>query len=86
MSAYPEPHPDSEGFDFDLNLLKEKTIAGSNQCISQFCFSMKDYKKLIDQISKREINNELTAELCPFTISIVFVVWQTDVEYIYQLK
>ena len=34
-----------------FNLLKEKTSAGSNQCISQFCFSMKDYKKLIDQIS-----------------------------------
>ena len=42
VSAYPEPHPDSEGFDFDLNLLKEKTIAGSNQCISQFCFSIND--------------------------------------------
>jgi methylenetetrahydrofolate reductase (NADPH) len=65
VSAYPEPHPDSEGFNFDLNLLKEKTIAGSNQCISQFCFSMKDYKKLIDQILKREINNELTAGIMP---------------------
>ena len=65
VSAYPEPHPDSEGFDFDLNLLKEKTIAGSNQCISQFCFSINDYKKLVDQISKKEINNELTAGIMP---------------------
>ena len=65
VSAYPEPHPDSKGFDFDLNLLKEKTIAGSNQCISQFCFSINDYKKLVDQISKKEINNELTAGIMP---------------------
>ena len=65
VSAYPEPHPDSEGFDFDLNLLKEKTIACSNQCISQFCFSINDYKKLVDQISKKEINNELTAGIMP---------------------
>lgn len=65
VSAYPEPHPDSEGFDFDLNLLKEKTIAGSNQCISQFCFSINNYKKLVDQISKKEINNELTAGIMP---------------------
>ena len=65
VSAYPEPHPDSEGFDFDLKLLEEKTFAGSNQCISQFCFAEKDYKKLIDQISKRKINNELTAGIMP---------------------
>jgi len=65
VSAYPEPHPDSKGFDFDLNLLKEKTIAGSNQCISQFCFSINNYKKLVDQISKKEINNELTAGIMP---------------------
>jgi methylenetetrahydrofolate reductase (NADPH) len=44
VSAYPEPHPDSEDFDFDLKLLKDKTIAGSNQCISQFCFSNERYK------------------------------------------
>ena len=65
VSAYPEPHPDSEGFDFDIKLLKEKTFAGSNQCISQFCFSKQDYEKLIDQISKRKINNELTAGIMP---------------------
>jgi methylenetetrahydrofolate reductase (NADPH) len=65
VSAYPEPHPDSESFDFDFKLLKEKTLAGSNQCISQFCFSMKDYKKLINQISKSKINNELTAGIMP---------------------
>ena len=65
VSAYPEPHPDSESFDFDLKLLEDKTFAGSNQCISQFCFSMRDYKKLIDQISKRKIDNELAAGIMP---------------------
>lgn len=65
VSAYPEPHPESESFDFDLELLKNKTLAGSNQCISQFCFSNEDYKKLVDQISKRKINSELTAGIMP---------------------
>ena len=65
VSAYPEPHPDSEGFDFDLNLLREKTLAGSRQCISQFCFSIKNYRELIDGISKREIKNDLTAGIMP---------------------
>ena len=65
VSAYPEPHPDSKGFDFDLKLLKEKTSAGSYQCITQFCFSMPDYQKLISQISKEKIQNELTAGIMP---------------------
>jgi len=65
VSAYPEPHPDSEGFEFDINLLKEKTLAGSNQCITQFCFSMADYQKLIDKIAKEKIQNELTAGIMP---------------------
>ena len=65
MSAYPEPHPDSKGFDFDLKLLKEKTSASSYQWITQFCFSMPDYQKLISQISKEKIQNELTAGIMP---------------------
>ena len=65
VSAYPEPHPDSEGFDFDLQLLKEKTQAGSNQCITQFCFSTEHYSNLVSQISSRKINNEITAGIMP---------------------
>ena len=65
VSAYPEPHPDSEGFDFDINLLKAKTLAGSKQCITQFCFSMNDYQKLVDTILKENIQNELTAGIMP---------------------
>ena len=65
VSAYPEPHPESESFDFDLQLLKSKTLAGSKQCISQFCFSMDNYQKLIDQLVKKNIKNELTAGIMP---------------------
>jgi methylenetetrahydrofolate reductase (NADPH) len=65
VSAYPEPHPDSKGFDFDLKLLKEKTSAGSHHCITQFCFSMPDYRKLVSYISKEKIQNELTAGIMP---------------------
>ena len=65
VSAYPEPHPDSEGFKFDVKLLKEKTLAGSKQSISQFCFSMHEYLKLVDAIKDQNIQNDLTAGIMP---------------------
>ena len=65
VSAYPEPHPDSEGFEFDLNLLKQKTLAGSKQCISQFCFSMPEYQRLVGAMRDQDIQNELTAGIMP---------------------
>lgn len=65
VSANPEVHPESESFEFDLNLLRQKTLAGSNQAISQFCFEMKAYKKLINAISENNIQNELIAGIMP---------------------
>ena len=65
VSAYPEPHPDSEGFDFDLNLLEQKTNAGAHQSISQFCFSEVDHQKLVTSMSERGIKNELIAGIMP---------------------
>ena len=65
VSAYPEPHPDSEGFDFDISLLKAKTLAGSSNCITQFCFSVDNYQRLINKILKEDIQNELTAGIMP---------------------
>jgi methylenetetrahydrofolate reductase (NADPH) len=65
VSAYPEPHPDSEGFEFDVKLLKEKTLAGATQSISQFCFSMHEYQKLVDAIKDQNIQNDLTAGIMP---------------------
>ena len=65
VSAYPEPHPDSEGFEFDVKLLKDKTLAGSRQSISQFCFSMHEYQRLVDAIKDQNIQNDLTAGIMP---------------------
>ena len=65
VSAYPEPHPNSEGFDFDLNLLEQKTQAGAYQSISQFCFSDTDYQNLVTSMAEREIKNELIAGIMP---------------------
>ena len=65
VSAYPEPHPESSGFNFDLNLLKSKTLAGAKQSISQFCFSSHDYQRLITAIKHHNINSELIAGIMP---------------------
>ncbi len=65
VSAYPEPHPDSQGFEFDINLLKDKTLAGSKQSISQFCFSMDEYQKLVNAMKAKNIQNDLTAGIMP---------------------
>jgi methylenetetrahydrofolate reductase (NADPH) len=65
VSAYPEHHPDSAGFDFDLNLLKAKSIAGSKKSISQFCFAMDEYQKLVNGIAAREIESDLIAGIMP---------------------
>ena len=55
VSAYPEPHPDSKGFDFDLQLLKNKAHSGAKKAITQFCFSKDDYENLIEAVLKENI-------------------------------
>ena len=81
VSAYPEPHPDSEGFDFDLKLLKEKTLAGSNQCITQFCFSTERLRKAsYPNFISEKLTTKLLLGLCLSIILIVFVIWPKDAE------
>lgn len=65
VSAYPEPHPDSKDFDFDIKLLNEKTNAGANQSITQFCFSNSNFQRLINEITIKKIKNEITAGIMP---------------------
>tara|TARA_B100000029_G_scaffold516022_1_gene626212 strand:- start:13852 stop:14661 length:810 start_codon:yes stop_codon:yes gene_type:complete len=65
VSAYPEPHPESTGFDFDLQLLKNKSAAGAKKAITQFCFSNGDFEKLIGSIKKESIDIEMIAGIMP---------------------
>jgi len=65
VSAYPEPHPDSKGFDFDLQLLKNKSASGAKKAITQFCFSKDDYEKLIETVLKENIEVEVIPGIMP---------------------
>ncbi len=65
VSAYPEPHPESEGFDFDLQLLQNKVNAGATKAISQFCFDLPQYDRLVDSIAKKNINVKLIPGIMP---------------------
>ena len=65
VSSYPEPHPDSDSFESDLSLLKDKQNAGASKAITQFCFSKDAFAKLIDESSKNGINIEITPGIMP---------------------
>lgn len=65
VSSYPEHHPESESFDVDLALLKEKQKAGASKAITQFCFSKDAYAKLLDESLKNGIHIEITPGIMP---------------------
>lgn len=48
VGAYPEPHPDTRGYDEDLAFLKAKQDAGADRAITQFFFEADDYLRFVD--------------------------------------
>ena len=65
VSAYPEPHPESEGFDFDLKLLQNKVEAGASKAITQFCFDLPQFDRLVEAIAQKNINVKLIPGIMP---------------------
>ena len=65
VSAYPEPHPESEGFDFDLQLLQNKVEAGASKAITQFCFDLPKFDRLVESVAKKNINVKLIPGIMP---------------------
>ena len=66
-AAYPEAHPDSRGFDADLDHLKRKIDAGANRLITQFFFDNSTYLRLPDRMAKAGINVPLVPGILPVT-------------------
>ncbi len=52
VSAYPERHPESRGWDEDMALLKAKEDAGADRAITQFFFDADDYFRLLDRAAE----------------------------------
>ena len=65
VSSYPEPHPDSESYEIDIALLKNKQNAGASKAITQFCFSKSAYAKLQEESYKNGINIEIRPGIMP---------------------
>lgn len=49
VACYPERHPESRGFDADIELLKAKQDAGADRAITQFFFEPDVFCKFLDK-------------------------------------
>lgn len=49
VACYPEPHPDSRGWEADLEHLKRKQEAGADRAITQFFFEPDTYFRFVDK-------------------------------------
>ncbi len=65
VSAYPEKHPESAGFDADLDMLKAKVDAGASRAITQFFFDNDLYFRYLDRVRARGIDIPIVPGILP---------------------
>ncbi len=65
VAAYPEKHPDSPDFGFDLDMLQRKIDAGANRAITQFFFDNDLFYRYLDRAQARGIDIPVTAGIIP---------------------
>jgi methylenetetrahydrofolate reductase (NADPH) len=56
VGCYPEKHPESASFDYDLDLLKAKIDGGATRAITQFFFEPDTYFRFRDRATAAGIN------------------------------
>jgi methylenetetrahydrofolate reductase (NADPH) len=66
-AAYPEPHPDSRGWDADLAHLRAKVEAGVRVFVTQLFFDNDDYRRFIDRLRAAEIDVPVLPGIIPVT-------------------
>ena len=67
VSAYPEKHPDSPSFEWDLDVLKAKIDAGAARAITQFAFESATYARFRDRARHAGITIPIVPGLMPAT-------------------
>jgi methylenetetrahydrofolate reductase (NADPH) len=67
VSAYPERHPDSESFDADIAILKEKVAAGASRAITQFAFDSDVVLRFRDAAARAGVSVPIVPGLMPTT-------------------
>ncbi|MDO5295333.1 MAG: methylenetetrahydrofolate reductase [NAD(P)H] [bacterium] len=65
VAAFPEKHPESPSFEFDMDVLKMKIDAGATQAITQYFFSVEDYFRLLDRAEKAHIEIPIIPGILP---------------------
>jgi methylenetetrahydrofolate reductase (NADPH) len=65
VSAYPEKHPESTGFDADLDILQAKVDAGATRAITQFFFDNDMYFRYLDRVRARGIDIPIVPGILP---------------------
>ncbi|MGO3928574.1 methylenetetrahydrofolate reductase [NAD(P)H] [Rhodopseudomonas pseudopalustris] len=65
VSAYPEKHPESTGFDADLDMLQAKVDAGATRAITQFFFDNDLYFRYLDRVRARGIDIPIVPGILP---------------------
>jgi methylenetetrahydrofolate reductase (NADPH) len=65
VSAYPERHPESAGFDADIDMLKAKVDAGATRAITQFFFDNDLYFRYLDRVRARGIEIPIVPGILP---------------------
>jgi methylenetetrahydrofolate reductase (NADPH) len=67
VSAYPEKHPDSPSFEWDVETLKQKIDAGASRAITQVAFETDMFVRLRDRLHAAGITVPLVPGLMPTT-------------------
>ncbi|ABD89269.1 methylenetetrahydrofolate reductase [NAD(P)H] [Rhodopseudomonas palustris] len=65
VSAYPEKHPESPGFDADLDMLQAKIDAGATRAITQCFFDNALYLRYLDRVRARGITIPIVPGILP---------------------
>lgn len=75
VSGYPERHPESSGWDTEIDNLKRKVDAGADRIITQYFFDNDLFETYLDRITKAGINIPVIPGILPihnFEQSMVF--------------
>lgn len=67
VSGYPEKHPDSADFDWDIKVLKAKIDAGATRAITQFAFETAVYAGFRDRARRAGVDVPIVPGLMPTT-------------------
>jgi methylenetetrahydrofolate reductase (NADPH) len=65
VSAYPEKHPESPGFDADIDMLQAKVDAGAARAITQVFFDNDLYLRYLDRVRARGIDIPIVPGIMP---------------------